>query len=259
MDKSKRNFLKIAGVSLLGITAKPVLHALAACKKPPTSCTAESHQGKNWAMVIDMKKCKTGCKDCINACHRLHHAHDRENYRESVARIGKEPYQKAFPGEENRDIQVYLEKNLQGNPYIVLCNHCENPPCVTVCPTRATWKRQDGIVVVDDHQCIGCKSCVEKCAFGARRLPGSEPGCFNNEKDNASAVRLQRNIEKCNFCAERLADGLLPACVEACKEKVMVFGDLKDPHAPISGLLSSNYTIRRKPGFGTMPQVYYIA
>ena len=141
----------------------------------------------------------------------------------------------------------------------MLCNHCDNPPCVRVCPTKATWKREDGIVMMDYHRCIGCRFCMAGCPYGSRSLNWRDPRPFIKKITKEFPTRERGVVEKCNFCSERLAKGLIPACVEACKEKVLVFGDLEDPNSEVRGLLKSHYTIRRKPQLGTRPQIYYIA
>lgn len=258
MDKSKRLFLKIAGFSLLGIGSKPVLKVFSSNEEPKVSPHPEALVGKRWAMVIDMKKCKENCQDCINACHRVHNVPDFGNPKDEVKWIWKEPYQHTFPDGENDYTNEYLEKTLKGNPFIVLCNHCDRPPCVRVCPTKATWKREDGIVMMDYHRCIGCRFCMAGCPYGSRSLNWRDPRPALKEINQEFPTRTRGVVEKCNFCVERIAKGLIPACVEACKEKAMVFGDLEVPESEVRELLRSHYTIRRKPQLGTMPQVYYI-
>ena len=89
------------------------------------------------------------------------------NPKDEVKWIWKEPYEKAFPGEENEYMQEYIDQTLKGSQFITLCNHCDNPPCVRVCPTKATWKREeDGIVMMDYHRCIGCRFCMAGCPYG---------------------------------------------------------------------------------------------
>jgi [DsrC]-trisulfide reductase subunit O len=139
-----------------------------------------------------------------------------------------------------------------------MCNHCTNPPCVRVCPTKATFKRADGIVMMDMHRCIGCRFCMAGCPFGARSFNFREPLPYI-KAENPDYPRRERGVvEKCTFCTERLAVGKLPACVEACKVGALTFGDLEDHNSPVRKLLASRFTIRRKPELGTGPNVYYI-
>ena len=149
-------------------------------------------------------------------------------------------------------------ERLEHLPMLVLCNHCENPPCVRACPTKATFKREsDGIVLMDFHRCIGCRFCMAACPFGARSFNFRDPRPFIKEQNNEFPTRMKGVVEKCNFCAERLAVGKLPACVEASNGAI-AFGDLDDPDSTVRDLLKHNYTIRRKQSLGTEPSVYYI-
>jgi molybdopterin-containing oxidoreductase family iron-sulfur binding subunit len=256
MKSSRRGFFKLAGISLLGFGAKPVIDAIAAKGQPNFSPGPKALQGKRWAMLVDLKKVsKDGFRDCIEACHRIHNVPKFDNPKDEVKWIWDEPFEHAFPGQGH----PYLEEALKDNPIVVLCNHCDNPPCVRVCPTKATFKREeDGIVMMDYHRCIGCRFCMAGCPYGARSLNWRDPRPFIKEIDPNYPTRTRGVVEKCNFCAERLAKGLIPACVEASKDKALVFGDLEDPNSEVRELLRSHHTIRRKPQLGTMPQVYYI-
>ena len=121
----------------------------------------------------------------------------------------------------------------------------------------ATFKREDGIVVMDPHRCIGCRFCMAGCPFGARSFNFRDPQPYVKDVNPEFPMRTRGVVEKCTFCTERLAQGKLPACVEA-SEGAMLFGDLNDPGSPVRQALSKNFTIRRKPTLGTQPGVYYI-
>jgi Fe-S-cluster-containing dehydrogenase component len=256
LKSSRRSFLKLAGISALGLGAGTILDSLAANQQPKTSRNPKALVGKRWAMVVDLtRKCPDKCKDCIDACHLVHNVPDFGNPKDEVKWIWNEPFEHAFPGQQHE----YLKEGLREKPVLVLCNHCDNPPCVRVCPTKATFKRQeDGIVMMDYHRCIGCRFCIAACPYGARSLNWRDPRPFIKEMNREFPTRTKGVVEKCTFCEERLAKGLIPACVEACKEKVLVFGDLKDPNSEIRRLLQLHHTIRRKPELGTSPQIYYI-
>ena len=258
MDERRRTFLKIAGCSLLGIGAGPVLTAFAENRDSKVSRDPKALLGKRWAMIVNMKKCKADCTDCIAVCHRIHNVPDLGNPKDEVKWIWREPFENAFPGQEHKYIEEYVEEGLKGAQFIVLCNHCDNPPCVRVCPTQATWKREDGIVMMDYHRCIGCRFCMAGCPYGSRSLNWRDPRPFIKEVNKDYPTRTRGVVEKCTFCVERLDQGLIPACVEACKEKALVFGDVEDPHSEVRQILRSHPTIRRKAQLGTMPQVYYI-
>jgi Fe-S-cluster-containing dehydrogenase component len=147
-------------------------------------------------------------------------------------------------------------------PFLLLCNHCDNPPCVRVCPTQATFKREsDGIVMMDMHRCIGCRYCVVGCPDGSRSFNWRDPRPHIANIRQDFPTRTKGVVEKCNFCAERLAKGKEPACVEASRQEgcnAIKFGDLLDPDSEVRRLLERNNTIRRKPELGTSPMVYYI-
>ena len=121
-----------------------------------------------------------------------------------------------------------------------LCNHCDNPPCVQVCPVGATFKSQDGVVLVDKDYCIGCRYCIQACPYGARYL------------DPRTAT-----ADKCTFCYHRITKGLLPACVEACPTGARVFGELKTLASPLRRMMRMSKLTVLKPSLNTEPKVFY--
>jgi molybdopterin-containing oxidoreductase family iron-sulfur binding subunit len=256
MDESKRSFLKIAGASAVGLgLGAPVVKQAMETEPPPRALS-----GTGWVMVVDTKKCRENgnCTACIDACHHVHNVPEIDNHEEEVKWIWKESYEHAFPVQYHS----HTEEGLRESSVLVFCNHCEAPPCVRVCPTQATWKREDGIVMMDQHRCIGCRYCVVACPYGSRSFNWQDPRPHIQEIRNDYPTRTKGVVEKCNFCAERLARGLLPACVEACSQVAgvgaMAFGDPQDPSSEVSRLLRERYSIRRKPNLGTGPQVYYL-
>ena len=203
---------------------------------------------------------------CVDACHLTHNVPDiaspqagavnlspEDQNRFRIKWIWKENFQSAFPGDEHDNLQ----EKLHHLKFLVLCNHCDNPPCVRVCPTQATWRRDDGIVMMDYHRCIGCRYCMAACPYGSRSFNWREPRPYLKEINEAYPARTRGVVEKCNFCEERLADGKMPACVEACKTGALKFGELK-PGTDVHKIVSSNFSLRRKAELGTQPQVYYI-
>jgi molybdopterin-containing oxidoreductase family iron-sulfur binding subunit len=261
MDDTRRSFLKIAGLSMLGFGAKPVVDAVAGAGGPKFEKDPKAFNGKRWAMVVDQQKClkaKDGCKDCVLACNSAHNIPSFNNPKDEIKWIWQTSFEHAFPGQENPYINDYIKTSLKGLPFLVLCNHCDNPPCVRVCPVQATFRRPDGIVAMDYHRCIGCRFCMAACPYGARNLNWSDPRPFIKKENPEYPTRTRGVVEKCNFCSELLAVGKLPACVEACKEKALVFGDLEDPNSEVRELLRTRPTIQRKPQLGTRPQIYYI-
>lgn len=256
MQISRRGFLKGSGIVLLGLVAKPVFDLLSRLELAKASPTPGTLVGERWAMVINLKACLTndGCTECIDACHRFHNVPSFDNPKDEIKWLWTVPYEEAFPDQKHE----FIKKELKELPTLVLCNHCDNPPCVRVCPTKATWKREDGIVMQDYHRCIGCRYCMAACPYGSRSFNWRDPQPFINKINPDFPSRTRGVVEKCNFCEERLAKGLIPACVEACKARGLVFGDLGDANSDVRKILALNYSIQRKPNLGTRPQVYYI-
>ncbi|HLB30485.1 MAG TPA: 4Fe-4S dicluster domain-containing protein [Gammaproteobacteria bacterium] len=175
-------------------------------------------------MVIDIRRC-IGCHACTVAC--------------------KSEFNIALG--VNRSWVEYVEKgaypNVSRSFLPRLCNHCSEPSCVYVCPTNATYKReQDGIVVVDQGLCIGCKYCIQACPYGAR---------FQDPHMGW--------IDKCDFCIHRVSKGLAPSCVNTCVGGARIFGDLADPGSEVSKLIAKNRVTVLRDEMGTFPNVYYIA
>lgn len=178
--------------------------------------------GKHFVMVLDLRKC-IGCQACTSAC-KVENNVPKDQYRTFVT----ETEMGEFP-----DVRKgFLPQ---------LCNHCDEPPCVPVCPTGATFKREDGIVVVDNDVCWGCGYCISACPYDKRY--------FNTQTKTA---------DKCNFCAERTDKGLLPACVETCIGGARVFGDINDKTSEVYKLMHQFSTTVLKESQGTRPQVFYI-
>jgi len=261
MNINRREFLKIAGVStMLGLGGVSAVNSLRnRVEASQISPNPEALTAKRWAMVVDMSKFKTedDYQRCIDACHRAHNVPNvTANPKHEIKWLWKETYEHAFIGNEDE----YLSEEIKELPFLVLCNHCDNPPCVRVCPTKATFKRKsDGIVMMDMHRCIGCRFCMAACPYGARSFNYRDPRPFINEKEEnlEFPTRTKGVVEKCTLCYERLAKGLKPACVEASKGS-LIFGDLEDPNSEVRKILSSRYSFRRRPELGTRPSVYYI-
>ncbi|MBW2622270.1 MAG: 4Fe-4S dicluster domain-containing protein [Deltaproteobacteria bacterium] len=251
---SRRRFLKLTGLSLLGLGASPVLTSVASVSQTRYGPDKDALKARQWAMVVDMSKCKDGCTDCITACHEGHNVPYIDEPRHEIKWIWHEEYENTFPSQH----YDHLPQELHEKPFMVLCNHCVNPPCVRVCPTQATFKREDGIVLMDFHRCIGCRFCMAACPYGARSFNWVDPRKHLSRINPIFPTRSKGVVEKCNFCAERLAKGLAPLCVNACKEKALLFGDLDDIHSPVREALHSHHVIRRKPGLGTGPNIFYI-
>ncbi|MHC4512595.1 MAG: sulfate reduction electron transfer complex DsrMKJOP subunit DsrO [Planctomycetota bacterium] len=257
MDKSRRQFLRVAGVTVVGIGGA-VPFIAAGTNKARQDPAPQALKGKRYGLVVDTTKCarNDGCRACIDVCHREHNVPDIDDGAEEVKWIWKEPTERVF----HEYVSEYSAHDLLDRQLPVLCNHCDDPPCVKVCPTKATFKREDGPVMMDQHRCIGCRYCIAGCPYGARSFNWKDPRPFIKNINDKFPTRTKGVVEKCTMCTERLAEGLIPACVEACAEtgaKAMLFGDLEDPNSEIREFIKSNFTVRRKAELGTHPQVHY--
>ena len=272
MSMDRRKFLKIAGISSIlgvGATVAEATHPtwVKGLTPPQVEPNKEALTAKSWGMVVDMSKFKTeeDYTKVISACHRAHNVPDFRKPDGSVDKkleikwIWQAAYERAFPGQENK----YMNEHIKDMPFVVLCNHCDNPPCVRVCPTKATFKLKDGVTMQDEHRCIGCRFCMAACPYGARSFNWVDPRKAKNLQNPADInreypMRTRGVVEKCTFCTERLQAGKLPACVEAAPKGALLFGDLEDPNSEVRKIVSTKLTIRRKPDLGTGPAVYYL-
>ncbi len=248
-EMKRRDFIKLLGLGLAGFTLRPASELLGA---PQAGHGSE----KKWAMLVDLNACvkKGECTDCISACHRIHNVPNFNDTNHEIKWIWTAPFSDVFPEQQH----LHVNDRLSRRPVLVLCNHCESPPCVPVCPTKATFQRSDGLVMMDFHRCIGCRYCMAACPYGSRSFNWQDPRPALTKINEAFPTRTKGVVEKCSFCDERLAKGLIPACVEACKEKGLFFGDLNNPDSRIRRILAKRFVIRRKPDLGTNPKVYYL-
>ena len=209
---SRRDMIKVVGAGA----------AVAAL--PGRAVAASASKGKQYGMLIDLRRC-IGCHACTIAC--------------------KAEFD--VPLGVSRSWVEYIEKgsypNVSRNFLPRLCNQCSSPQCVDVCPTGATWKREeDGIVVIDPDICIGCKYCIQACPYDAR---------FVNP--------VTGSADKCDFCLHRVSKGLAPSCVNTCMGGCRIFGDLNDPNSEISKKIAKTPVTVLHKSMGTEPNVYYIA
>ena len=213
-----------------------------------------------WGMVINLNKC-IGCYACMLACKQEHYLPPNMFWsRVLISELGK------FP-------------TVRKQIYPILCNHCREAACVSVCPTGASMKRDDGIVVIDSDKCVGCRYCVMACPYQQRAFYGDDkkqyfPGQKITEWESLGRelYPLQKGtVVKCTFCVERIDEGLkkglkpgvdreaTPACVIACPAKARYFGDLDDPESEVSKLVNNRKAFQLKPEYGTDPSVFYIS
>ena len=266
MAVDRRKFLKIAGLSaVMGLGGKGAWEILAPGELEASVKDIPLTQGKKYGMVVNMPEMREEILDkCIDACHRVHNVPNWGDPKAEIKWVFKDYYEHTFPGQEHE----YLSEKYHGKNFLLLCNHCTNPPCCRVCPTGATWKREnDGVVMMDQHRCIGCRFCMAACPYGARSFnwfdPRKAPKALNPDfpTNMAYPTRMKGVVEKCNFCAERLAQGKQPACVEAAERVqpgALTFGDLDDRGSEVRKLLREHFSLRRKAELGTGPNIYYI-
>ena len=236
-DVGRRSFL--AGLATVGVTTIApgvVLTTFA----PETALAAGASAARRWGMLIDVSKCPDGCTACVSAC-------KDENGWEG----GADNQQDA---QWIRKVAIRDPRNGVQKSVPVMCQHCAHPPCVDVCPTGASFKRADGIVLVDRHRCIGCRYCMMACPYKARSFVHHEL-----EDQKPHAPRGIGTVEGCSLCVHRVDRGEAPACVSACasKGRAMLFGDLADPKSEISQALAKIPTRRIRGDLGVEPGVHY--
>jgi molybdopterin-containing oxidoreductase family iron-sulfur binding subunit len=264
MAVDRRAFLRISSLATVGVAGgRWLLAAPARIKPDDLAPRGQALKAGRWALVIDIKKCLESDirVRCVKACHQVHNVPDFRNpdgspdRKNEIKWIWEEPYPHVFPSQYHE----YLASELSRVPVLTLCNHCANPPCVRVCPTQATFRRNDGIVAMDSHRCIGCRFCIAACPYGSRSFNWKDPRPHIKEITADFPTRTKGVVEKCSFCSERLVEGKLPACVEAAGDSgSLVFGDLHDKNSKVRQVLNARYTIRRKPELGTEPAVFYV-
>ncbi len=236
---SRRRFLGSAAALAAGVAVAPgvTLFGIAEARAPDQPVSAKVR----WGMLVDASKCADGCTACVDAC-------NTENGLEGHGR----------PATDAQWIrQVTVKDPKTGNAKIlpVMCQHCAEPPCVDVCPTGASFKRRDGIVLVDKHTCIGCRYCMLACPYKARSFIHET---LSDQKPYAP--RGKGTVESCTFCVHRVDDGRQPACVEACNDAAggaLLFGDLNDPESTLSKRLAEYPSAQIRADLGTDPGVRY--
>lgn len=205
-----------------------------------------------YAMVIDLARC-FGCQTCAAAC-KVANNLPKEVVYNTVYTVGGD-YTDTASGQFPNCSQSYL-------PF--QCQHCDNPACVEVCPTGASQKRDDGIVWVDDTQCIGCDSCINACPYQAdRHVRTHVPDGFGYYLDVVvgeydAPAHTANTVEKCTFCHNLIDRGEPPACMQLCPARARFFGDIDDPASDVSKVLQGREYEQLKTEAGTGPQVYYL-
>jgi molybdopterin-containing oxidoreductase family iron-sulfur binding subunit len=209
---------------------------------------AQTDRPRKWGMAVDLDRC-AGCWSCGIACKA-----------ENNIPIGLWWNRIANEGAGGLDTPEGTYPHLNMGYIPIACQHCEEAPCTKVCPARATYKREDGIVVQDWDRCIGCRYCMAACPYGARVFNWGEPEripAFDYGSQKVSA-RPKGTVEKCTLCVHRIDEGRVPACVESCPLGARIFGDLNDPESSVNVAIRERSGHRLLEDKGTRPHVYYL-
>lgn len=218
--------------------------------------------GAKFGMVIDLGKC-IGCRRCMYACKLENNVPDTISppyimVFETQSKTGVSGYYdpSKMPGEGTTMMYTKLRKDRWYMP--VQCNHCDHAPCVKVCPTGASYKAPDGIVMIDYKKCIGCRYCMTACPYQARRFNWWEPEIPLERRNPLVPMREEGVVEKCTFCVHRTRRGKFTRCVEACPNEARTFGNLNDPGSKVSKLIASERNFRLKEELNTGPRIWYL-
>jgi molybdopterin-containing oxidoreductase family iron-sulfur binding subunit len=239
-DRGRRRFLARSGAALaVGLAAGvrfidvPSAHA----------ATGPVTGAQRWGMLVDTSKCATGCRACVQACNDEHGISGQGRPQTDAQWIRKVTLRDKASGRETS--------------LPLMCQHCEDPPCVDVCPTGASFRRADGIVLVDKHSCIGCRYCMLACPFKARS--------FIHEKltdQKPWSPRGKGTVESCNLCVHRIDEGKgrIPACAESCEReghRAIVFGDLNNPTSSVAKAMSEQQSQELRADLGLNTGIRY--
>jgi molybdopterin-containing oxidoreductase family iron-sulfur binding subunit len=237
VDESRRGFL--AGAAMAGASViAPGVTLFAYGTGEAQAAGADPK--KRWGMLIDVSKCVDGCTGCVTAC-------SEENGWKTTGHPATDP-------QWIRKVTLRDPKTGATKSAPIMCQHCAEPPCADVCPTGASFKRADGIVLVDRHRCIGCRYCMMACPYKARSFVHE---ALEDQKPHAP--RGMGTVEGCTLCVHRVDKGVAPACVEACAKSggAIMFGDIADPNSEISKVIATYATMQIRGDLGVDPGVRY--
>ncbi len=217
-------------------------------------------EGTLFGYALDLSRC-VGCRRCVYACVK----ENNQSREPQIHWIEVLQMEKEKGIDFTHSTAQYNPEKVPENGYFyvpVQCQQCKNPPCVKVCPVRATWQEPDGITVVDYNWCIGCRYCMAACPYGARHFNWGEPNVPVNEINTemhflGNRLRMKGVVEKCTYCVQRAREGKYPACVEICPVGARKFGNLLDPDSEIRYILENKRVLVLKQELNTQPKFYY--
>ena len=241
---TRRRFLGTLGFAAAGGALGASIQVGRVVAGPSAAETPAAHQ---WAFVVDLRKCD-GCGTCTGACQKAHYLNKDQTW-----------------------IKVYKMVDAAGQSYAMprLCMHCENPPCLRVCPVGATFRNAEGVVLVDQNICIGCRTCMAACPYEARYFnwtqPPAVPNLLTQPMPEFPVPQQKGTVGKCILCVHNTDVGKLPACVENCPMEALYIGDLAADAATngaqtvkLSKFLRDNDAVRYREELGTRPRVWYV-
>lgn len=245
---SRRRLLAGALTAGAAAAVAPSVRRVAAAADLDAAAAGTAPPDRRWVMIFDLRRCD-GCEKCVKACQKMH-----------------------FLPESQEWIQIHEMTDATGKTYFMpmLCQMCDNPPCVRVCPVGATFSTDDGGILIDQQACIGCRMCMAACPYGVRFFnwqQGPEvPDFARRSSPEFQAPQIRGTVGKCDNCLHKVREGGFPACLEACSMEAVYVGDLVDDVATngretvvLSRFLRDNDAFRFKEELGTEPRVYYIA
>jgi molybdopterin-containing oxidoreductase family iron-sulfur binding subunit len=290
----QKHFLELTPSELDKVVRRIEKDNLKKFGKTTTVSAKPATPGVSFAYALDLSRC-IGCRRCVNACVKENNqSRDPEIQWIRVLEFPKEkgidfseanPYycasstaslsdeqkeilanpESQYPLYKKSETEVGSDCRVPRSDHFyvpVQCQQCEDPPCVKVCPVRATWKEPDGIVVVDYNWCIGCRYCMAACPYGARHFNWAEPKVAPDDLNPdmhylGNRPRFRGVVEKCTFCIQRTRNGRYPACVEICPVGARKFGNLLDPKSEIRSILEHKRVLILKNDLATHPKFFY--
>ena len=248
----RRSFLKAAGGLVLfsggfayGVPKMVPYHGIPPVEGSPL-------KGKRMGMVVDLNACREDCTACMDACRTENNVAKHDDKSIDIHLIRRvDVTRELSPGEYPDRVRKVL----------LMCQHCEHPPCAQACPVQATYQRDDQIVIVDAHRCIGCRYCMIACPYSVRFFNFLENPLEWDDLNKERPMRSHGVAEGCTMCAHRLDLGQPPACVEACREvgaNALDYGDLNDPESDISVKIAGGGAMRLREDLGTEPKVFFL-